>query len=366
MSDSRRPDDTAVRQQRMKAWFPILHPVWVIITLFILSGIFIPIGFKLREISDSIVEYAIKYDSHEDGNWSNCELNGLDEVNSAKTCTLTFDILKDMEGPVLVYYEIENFHQNHRTYEQSRDDWQLLGASEQTQLQKDNCAPLNKLGNITLNPCGLIANTMFNDVIEFAPTDNQSAAKLDMIEDGIAWQSDLEYKFRQPDGFETEECDCDDCGCDDGSKWQCYNDEKTGKCHKYFYPNDDETQYLYETYPMVITPTEGVMNEHFVVWMRIASFPHFRKLYGYFDASVKAGQRLSFKVTANWDVKSFKGSKSLVLTTSSAFGGKNDQFPNCFIGLGIFFFLVAIFFMLKHTIKPRKLADDKYLKYKAA
>ena len=35
-----------------------------------------------------------------------------------------------------------------------------------------------------------------------------------MVETGIAWRSDLEYKYRQPDGFRFEQCqDCDACDC---------------------------------------------------------------------------------------------------------------------------------------------------------
>ncbi len=243
---------------------------------------------------------------------------------------------------------------------------QLLGSLKQTALQRLECQPLTKLGNLTLNPCGLIANTFFNDIFEFKPTDEQTQANLEMIEDGISWQSDGEYMFRQPHGFKYEECsDCDDCDCS-GDDWSCeekWTDPKTGTCYRYFYPNDDTTHYLYETYPM-ISPIKGVTDEHFIVWMRIAAFPHFRKLYGYFDTDIKAGQTLEFQVTANWDVKSFKGGKSLVLSTTSAFGGKNLQFGNCFIGLGGFFIIFAIFFSIKHIFKPRKIADPKYLKYK--
>jgi hypothetical protein len=202
-------------------------------------------------------------------------------------------------------------------------------------------------------------------VFEFKPTDSQIADNFAMIEEGIAWGTDLEYKYKQPDGFVYEECDCDDCDCD-GSEWSCeekYVDPKTNKCYRYFYPNDDTTQYLYETYPM-ISPIEGVENEHFVVWMRIATFANFRKLYGFFDRDIKAGETLTFDVTANWDVRSFRGAKSLVITTTSTFGVKNKQFGNCFIGLGGIFLIVSIFFTVKQIFRPRRLADIKYLKYK--
>jgi len=188
-----------------------------------------------------------------------------------------------------------------------------------------------------------------------------------MNENGIAWKSDLDYKFGQPDGFKSQECDsCDNCTCD-SPDWSCkepYKDE-FDKCHRYYYPNDDTTRYLYETYPMVVSPLEGVLNEHFVVWMRIAALPRFRKLYGYIEQDIAKGQKINFTVNANFEVLQFKGTKSLVLSTTNAFGGKNDY-------LGMFFTLVggvclglAFLFGLKQKFRPRKLADRSYLKFKA-
>lgn len=359
----RKPANTSLKQQRMEAWYPILHPVYVIWTLFIIAAVFIPCGWKLREVSNSVVEYAIEYDAYEGLEFTDCE---IDTPNEGKNCIFSFEVKKNMSGPILVYYEIDNFHQNHLEYAVSRDDNQLLGSLNQDPLSAANCEPLNKLGNITLNPCGLIANTFFNDVIEFVPSEDQQNAGIEMVEEGIAWQSDLIYKFKQPDGFYYELCDsCDDCDCS-APEWSCkerYEDSKTGQCYRYFYPNDNSTQYLYETYDM-INPILGVTDEHFAVWMRIAAFANFRKLYGYIEGDIMAGEFLTFSVTANWDVKSFKGAKSLVVTTTSAFGGKNIQLGDGFIGVGALCLIAATFFSLKHLIKPRKLADDKYLRYK--
>lgn len=186
-----------------------------------------------------------------------------------------------------------------------------------------------------------------------------------MTEDGIAWNSDLDFKFSQPDGFKFEPCDdCNDCVCE-SPEWSCTEKhvDSDGNCYKYFYPNDDTTQYLHETYNS-ISPIVGVTDEHFIVWMRIAAHPTFRKLYGYFENGFKAGDTVTFEIENNWIVDSFKGSKSLVITTTSAFGGKSDQLGGCFIGVGGICLLAGVFFALKHSFKPRKLADEKYLKYK--
>ena len=53
-----------------------------------------------------------------------------------------------------------------------------------------------------------------------------------------------------------------------------------------------------------------------------------------------------------------------MITTTSALGGKTTQLGGCFIGIGGSALLAALLFALKHIIKPRKLADEKYLKYK--
>jgi hypothetical protein len=39
-------------------------------------------------------------------------------------------------------------------------------------------------------------------------------------------------------------------------------------------------QYLYETFPEVISPLYGVNDERFMVWMRVAGLRQFRKPYG--------------------------------------------------------------------------------------
>jgi hypothetical protein len=41
---TRRPDDGALKQQRIRAWYPYLDPWWVIGTLYILAAIAIPVG----------------------------------------------------------------------------------------------------------------------------------------------------------------------------------------------------------------------------------------------------------------------------------------------------------------------------------
>jgi hypothetical protein len=381
---TQRPWDVALHQQRIPAWNPILHPVWCIVTFYMLAAICIPTGYKLKALSNDVVELRQTYDSAIAKTPNNNPDCAITKPNENKTCVISFVVPKYMSPPVLVHYQLENFHQNHRKYYQSRDDSQLLGqVGGQTSLSASNCDPLNQLKQrgtnqtISINPCGLIANSFFNDVIALNPgSKSLLQEELVMNEHGIAWSSDRTYMFAQPNGFNYAPCAnqsaCDTC-CQDETDpttgqalWSCQKPYVTnnGTCYGYYYPNDNTTQYLYETYPDVISPLEGVNNEHFIVWMRIAALPTFRKLYGYIDQPIAAGTVLNFTIRSNYLVSSFKGSKTLILSTNNKFGGRNDTLGPIFYGVGYFCLLAAVFFTIKHVFKPRKIADVRYLHFK--
>jgi LEM3 (ligand-effect modulator 3) family / CDC50 family len=267
-----------------------------------------------------------------------------------------------------VYREQNEFVANVNSHTLHKYYLQLYGYTTQTSIQAGMCEPLNILGGIRLNPCGLIANTFFNDVIQLTGgTSSDGGVDLIMMEDGIAWQSDIDYMYRQPTGFNYSECPgaCD-ATCCEGDEWSCqeptnYTD---GKCYRYFYPDDNTTQYLHETYPQVISPIDGVLNEHFIVWMRVAVLPTFRKLYGWINQPIANGTVLTFQIINNWEVGSFQGTKSLVVTTVNTFGGKNEWMPVFYYVIGFFCIGAALFFALKQTLRPRRLADKSYLHFK--
>jgi hypothetical protein len=328
-------------------------------------------------MSDDVIELRSIYDAKDlttidPAQEDNCTI-GM-EYNANKTCTLEFTAPEDMEPPIMIYYELDNFHQNHRFYSRSKDDFQLNGAvSDRDETYVKLCKPLIALGNKTLNPCGLVANTFFNDKFDLIGGVDDTESLLEMNENGIAWQSDLQYKFKMPEGFQMKACSSlDECSnqnstCCEDYGFSCTKPEiskKDGECYAYDYPEADTTQYLYQTYPHLISPLEHVTNEHFVVWMRIATRPQFRKLYGWINQKIPKGEKILFQVSANFVVESFGGHKALIMTTTSMFGGKNDFLGITFKGLGFIFLFFGIFFALKHWFRPRKIADRKYLYYK--
>ena len=70
-----------------------------------------------------------------------------------------------------LYYQLTNFYQNHRRYAKSFLSDQNLGTVfEKGASALTQCQPPNANGSLVLNPCGLIANTLFNDKITLATT----------------------------------------------------------------------------------------------------------------------------------------------------------------------------------------------------
>lgn len=301
-----------------------------------------------------------------------------------------------MDAPIFVYYELTNFYQNHRRYVKSYSKEQLLGCTSAKQsgcsgYDKDyvetDCEPISKNGTRTLSPCGLIANSLFNDVLLL--TSGQ-----DVVYSGTAWNTDAN-KYAQPGGFKAAEDDgngygaacmggatsgavgCDDSTCTNalgaghsGCKaYMCPSDANEaayfncdpGTYHTFYYPDEDDTQYVYETFPEVVSPLHGVLTDRFMVWMRTAALPSFRKLYAKITEDVKKGDVLTFDVVANFNVGNFKGSKTLVLTTVTWFGGKNDFLGNGFMAVGLVCLVLAVGFFIKHFLIPRRMGDLTYL-----
>lgn len=301
------PVDNDFQQQRLKAWQPLLTPNYVIGTFFVIGAIFLVIGGVALAASNSVVEYrSERYDT------------------AAGNTVVEFHIDEDMSQPVFLYYELTNFYQNHRRYVKSRSDPQLRGESGAS---LSSCDPLETIDGQPMYPCGLIANSFFND--EFVPTyisaDNATVETWSVndgvyMKKGIAWSSDVEDKFKPIPGKET-------------------SNTTTG----YQLPSVDD--------------------EDFIVWMRTAGLPTFKKLHRRILKDLKKGDVLQFDVTNRFDVSSFDGEKRLVLSTTSWLGGKNSFLGIAYLVVGGLCVLLAIAFLIKHWRSPRPLGDMKYFNW---
>lgn len=85
--------------------------------------------------------------------------------------------------------------------------------------------------------------------------------------------------------------------------------------------------------------------EHFIVWMRTAGLPNFRKLWGKIERPLEPGSYY-VNITNKYDVASFDGKKSFVLSTTNALGGKNYFLAICYIVVGALCIVFAIIFLI--------------------
>merc|ERR1712232_992264 len=88
----------------------------------------------------------------------------------------------------------------------------------------------------------------------------------------------------------------------------------------------------------------GIENGHFIVWMRIAGLPNFRKLWGKIDKSLKKGSKIRVHYQDNFPVKKFRGRKALVISTSSVLGGRNDSLGYGYIVVGFCCLIFGLYF----------------------
>jgi hypothetical protein len=155
------------KQQTLPAWRPIPSFKSTMITFTVFGLIFLALGIALYAMSEQIKEVTYQYD-----NDINCATIG-------NNCTVTITIKETIAAPIYVYYQLDNFYQNHRRYVKSRSFDQLKGKSvgisdvssdcDPIVRNKDISVPLKALNGSNLDPegiawpCGLVAKSFFND-----------------------------------------------------------------------------------------------------------------------------------------------------------------------------------------------------------
>lgn len=91
--------------------------------------------------------------------------------------------------------------------------------------------------------------------------------------------------------------------------------------------------------------------------MRTAGLPNFRKLWGKIESNLKPGT-YSLEIKNNYDVSSFEGKKTFVLSTTNALGGKNYFLAICYIVVGSLCMVFAIIFLFAFIKKRNARRND--------
>uniref|UniRef100_A0A452SGH6 Cell cycle control protein n=1 Tax=Ursus americanus TaxID=9643 RepID=A0A452SGH6_URSAM len=203
-----------------------------------------------------------------------------------------------------------------------------------------NCAPFSKSHDGTpIAPCGAIANSIFNDTIILSYKLNSSIPiKVPMLRSGITWWTDKYVKFQNPSSINLSSAFAGT------TKPPCWA--------KPVYELDGEDP-----------GNNGFLNDDFIVWMRTAAFPTFKKLYRrlnriqYFIEGLPAGN-YSFNITYNFPVTRFKGEKSVVLSTLTWSGGSSLFLGLVYTVTGAVTWLASFSMMAVHlTLKDRKVSN---------
>lgn len=253
-------------------------------------------------------------------------------------CTIRYDVPGDMQPGVFMYYKLNRYYQNHRRYIKSFDQMQFQGKYRTAQQLNDaDCKPLGKTrDNMPIYPCGLIANSYFNDTFTLpVQLNSNDSTNLDrtynMTERGIAWSHEGK-KYKYPDNAPDGE-------------------------DPYVPPPNWAERYPGGVYTEENPLPDLSQDEHFQVWMRPAAFPDFTKLYFRNDDEVMAAGMYEITVNMNYPVKQFGGKKSIVFSTVTWAGGRNNFLGIAYIAIAAFCVAVGLLFTLRQLIKPRRVGD---------
>lgn len=291
----------AFKQQVLHAWQP-KPTLKCAITVYLIMGlIFFALGISIIVYTYKVNEAEIRYD-----NATGCQTLG-------SSCALPFVLSSDIEGPVHVYYQLDNFYQNHRRYILTIPTNQLRGEDLAAKDLSD-CKPIiyNKDVPATVAvdgtaldpeavaiPCGNAARARFTDVFTLRNVDTNKSYEI--TSEGIAWNTDRQHKFKNI---------------------------------------DLSRQWL------------NVEDERFITWMKISPFSKFRKSWGIINDNLPAGNYI-LVIQNNWDSYVYQGKKWFVLADTNGLAGRNQFLGYAYIAVGALSIVLCTAFIFRKLRRPK-------------
>jgi len=286
--------------------------------------------------TDLALEQKVRYD-----NIPGCEVTSADNKDTLpKLCNVDITIKQDMPAPVYVYYSFTNFYQNHRRYLKSKSAPQLRAEFENDEMDVTDCEPetTKRYQNKPMYPCGLLAYTFPPDRFvatlggePLCPSCNMTADRYNRsfiwedkntwAQKDIAWATDVseKFKYKKTEGLTRS-----------GPRW---ND---------IYGID----------------LPRVDDKDFIVWMRSAPLPNFKKLYRIIKTkSLKKGDQLTFSVANYWDNHRYKTEKWISINTMGSLGGDNTSLVEISAVTAAFSFMTIISVFVMRSAKRATFED---------
>lgn len=320
--------------------------------LVVLAVVFTPLGVSLLFTSYNIEQLTVRYDQCRElanssgfsevpgkmytkhfrdwdaGQWTAPSWQ-YDEASSV--CRIKFQVQKDIRSSMYMYYKLTNFYQNHREYVESYDLRQLKGEAVKAGDLSSDCKPLRQdAQGRAIYPCGLIANSLFNDTLSSPYT--SSGSVYEMTDRGIAWGVDRS-RFKKT----------------------AYNASDIVPPPNWAakYPHG----YTQDNLPD-LADWEALQ-----VWMRTSGLPNFMKLARKNETGLFPAGEYTIDIEDHFPVSLFGGTKSVVLSTSSTIGGRNLSLGIAYLVVASLSILFGAVFLVKYIVQPRKLGDHTYLAF---
>ncbi|ODQ81237.1 hypothetical protein BABINDRAFT_47086 [Babjeviella inositovora NRRL Y-12698] len=255
----------------------------------------------------------------------------------AGQCHVQFEIPQNIKPPIYYFYRLKDFYANHRRFVKSFSEDQLNGkdASENTIKNTigQNCQPLSTDENGTkIYPCGLIANSLFNDTFTPLQAVNGSGTDYLMTNKGISWSKDK-----------------------DRFKKTVYNASQ-------IVPPPNWVKRFPQGYNDTNIPDISEWPE-FQNWMHPAGLPDFSKIILRNDGDVLQKGVYETVVGLHWPVRGFSGHKYIYISTRSVIGGRNPFLGISWVVVGGLCLVLSLAFMIVSLLKPRKVGDSSLLSW---
>lgn len=362
---NRRPPENSFSQQRLKAVNPVFTAATVIPLLIILGIIFVPIGGAMwlaaHRIQDVTIDYSHCETNASPDHWSpipdeyvryrykdqpavttaqwKLETDDTQQFEDERNvCKIQFHVPHRVKGPLYFFYRLENFYQNHRRYAKSLSEDQIQGHAASVNDIKNtvglNCEPLslNSDGK-RIYPCGLIANSMFNDTfLSTLEAVNGSSTSYNMTNKGIAWSGNKNrYK-------------------------------KTKYHYTDIVPPPNWYKWFPEGYNATNVPDISTWEE-FQNWMFTSAFADFGKLALRNDKDAIEEGIYEVTIGLHFPVLPYKGKKYIFISQRSAIGGKNYFMGWSWVVGGGVCLAMGFALLAVNFISPRKPGDANLLSW---
>jgi LEM3 (ligand-effect modulator 3) family / CDC50 family len=290
------------RQQELWAVKPVWSPKCVVVMYYLVAALFIPIGTAVVIMSLTMSQTGrLRYD-----NVDSCNVGTVGQAVPL-SCTMEIVIEKDTGAPSYMYYGLVNYFQNARNYIKNLSAEQLRGKKgpKTSECEKAG-AGIDFEADAPVVPCGLAAYSRFNDTFRLC-RDRDCLDEVLLSKDGIAWDIDRKKRFK---GGEV--------GTSDG-----YTEESNAL----------------------------VEDEDFMVWMRLATYNNFHKLYRIIEEPLPKGTYY-VRVSAAYPVEQFSGQKFFFISETRWFGGRSRFLGFAYIAVGGISFVAATLILIRAGSAP--------------